>query len=612
MLDGRLHALDPEGNSQAFEASHEQVRQLQVSPDGRSLSFVDGGPYTWRQFQFHPGGGLWIRSADLAAADAAEVVSTSHDVQFVESYHWSSDADTIAFVLADLQGVPERHLNYHLGGEDRVRTVRRAFPGEETTRRRIGTADVESGEVRYLERSDELRPIWGYGLSGDGTRLFVNDSDFLIKEHVIDVYELDSGARQTHYRHADPANVIPGWEVAWAPGDEGLIVLTDRDGYYQLYRLAAAGDELSPITAGEWEIESFAVDGGNDRIYFVANEAHPAERQVYRVPLAGGAVERVSRQTGTHRPVFAPGFGRAAVRFSSDLEPPELYLDDLNDDRAAQRVTHSQPDRFDDYEWAQVSYPEFDSLADGMPLLGRLLLPPDFDASRRYPLIVGSVYANTVRNTWGGGSGTPTWGLDQHFVSRGYIVLAVDVRGSWGYGKAFSQGLLGDYGGIDTDDIESGVRHLIAQGFVDPDRIGLWGWSYGGLMTLHSLAKKQDLYAVGVADAPATNVWHAFPEQMWVMGERSGDDYPARYERISALYHTDAIQAPLMILHGTADSVVMYSDSIAVLEKLIAREFPFEFVPMPGTGHVWADGDLARLRFGYRKIADFLDRHLQP
>jgi dipeptidyl-peptidase-4 len=239
-------------------------------------------------------------------------------------------------------------------------------------------------------------------------------------------------------------------------------------------------------------------------------------------------------------------------------------------------------------------------------------LPKDFDPSQQYPLVVGSVYANTVRNTWGGGSALPIWGLDQHLVSRGYIVLSVDVRGSWGHGRDFSQGLLGDYGGIDTDDLASGVRYMIDQGFVDPDRVGIWGWSYGGLMTLMSLASKPELYAVGVADAPATNVWHAFPEQMWVMGERKGPDYPERYERLSALYSADKIKDPVMILHGTADAVVMYADSVAFIEKLMAREAMYEFVPIPGTTHVWAEGDLARQRFGYKKIVEFLDRHLQP
>jgi len=612
VLNGGLHAVDRDGKSQAFEYNNQLVTQLGLSPDGRMLSFVNGGPTDNRYFEFRPGGGLWLRDSNPDGVAAKEVVVTENDAQYVESYAWSADSRTIAFVMADRSAMTLRDIHYQLQGQSKVLSVRRAYPGEETTNRRIGIVDVESQEVRWLLRSDTLRPIWSYGLSSDGTQLFVNESDFLIKEHVVDIYNTASGARESFYRRADPSNTIPAWQVAWAPNDDGLILLTDIDGYYQLYHQRKAGGKPQPVTRGEWEIADFSVDAKGKSIYFVSNEAHLAEQQIYRVPLSGGKPQRLSRLAGTHAPVYAPDYSAAAVRFSSDTAPAELYMNFLNGDGGEQRITHSPIAAFDDYAWARVSYPTFKSHIDGTDLTGRLLVPTDFDSSQRYPLVVGTVYANTVRNTWGGGSAIPIWGLDQHLVSQGYVVLSVDVRGSWGHGTKFSQGLLGDYGGIDTDDIESGVRHLLEQGFVDPERIGIWGWSYGGLMTLMSLAKKPDLYAVGIADAPATNVWHAFPEQMWVMGERKGPDYPARYERLSALYQTDLIEDPVMILHGTADAVVMYADSIAFIEKLISREALYEFVPMPGTSHVWAEGDLARQRFGYKKMVDFLNRHLKP
>jgi dipeptidyl-peptidase-4 len=143
-------------------------------------------------------------------------------------------------------------------------------------------------------------------------------------------------------------------------------------------------------------------------------------------------------------------------------------------------------------------------------------------------------------------------GLDQFLVSNGYIVLNVNVRGSWGHGRSFRNGLH-EYGTIDIDDIESGVRYLVARGYADPARVGIWGLSYGGLMTTMSLFKKPDLYAAGVAAAPATNVWHAYPEQMRVMGKPAGDDYPARYERQSSVFHAAGLEDPLMIIHGTKD-----------------------------------------------------------
>jgi dipeptidyl-peptidase-4 len=193
-----------------------------------------------------------------------------------------------------------------------------------------------------------------------------------------------------------------------------------------------------------------------------------------------------------------------------------------------------------------------------------------------------------VHNQWGGRRAHPTWGLDQYFVSQGYIVLTVNIRGSWGQGRAHNQTQYEGYGETDINDLESGVRYLIGQGYVDPKRVGIWGSSYGGLMTIMSLSKKPGLYAAGIAGAPATNVWHAYPSQMWIMGPPDGPDMPKRYEAQSALYQAKGIQDPLMIIHGTRDSVVLYSDTMALAEGMIQRGQPFELVTLPGANHAWA------------------------
>ncbi|WP_150531625.1 alpha/beta hydrolase family protein, partial [Staphylococcus aureus] len=153
---------------------------------------------------------------------------------------------------------------------------------------------------------------------------------------------------------------------------------------------------------------------------------------------------------------------------------------------------------------ARTSYVQFPSHVDGMNLLGRVSVPADFDPAKKYPVIVGSVYSDAVRNQWGGRRAHPTWGLDQYLVAQGHIVLTVNIRGSWGQGREHNQTQYESYGETDINDLESGVRYLIAQGHADPKRIGIWGSSYGGLMTVMSLSKKPGLYAAGIAGAPAT------------------------------------------------------------------------------------------------------------
>jgi dipeptidyl-peptidase-4 len=610
-ISGKLFTVDMKGQSTPLELDKSDVRQLRVSPDGRSLSFVTGGPESFYLHEVSGRPALWVRSTDAASRQPTrQVVSGPNSRSFIDSHEWSANSSKIAFVLGDNSTVAQRDVYYHHKGEPQVYRVNRSFPGEPTTRKRIGIADPGAAGVKWLKLEEEQYPIWNYGLSSDGSRLFVNTSTHVVKRHTIYVFDTASLERETFYDFDDPTNVSPGWQVEWAPGDQGLIILTDRDGYYHLHHQPTAGAPLQQLTRGQWEIESFEVDAKQGQIYFVANESRLSERQLYRVPFDGGRYERLTRRAGTHSAVYSPDYRYVADDFSSDDTPPDLYVKNLRAEQAEQQVTHSPRDDFASYQWGVTSYLEFPSHRDGTTLLGRLTVPVDFDRNKKYPLIVGSVYANTVRNQWGRGV-TPAWGLDHTLAGKGYVVLKVNVRGSWGQGRKFSSGLIRDYGGIDTDDIESGVRHIVAQGYVEPERVAIWGSSYGGLMTLMSLFKKPGLYAAGVAGAPATNVAHAYPSQMWVMGEPKGDDFPERYERQSALYQTKGLADPLMIIHGTRDVVVLYSDTIALTERLIAQDKKFELVTLPGGNHSWATDSPEQTRFAYQKMLDFFDEHLK-
>ncbi|MEX2123443.1 MAG: prolyl oligopeptidase family serine peptidase [Woeseia sp.] len=604
LFEGDLYAVDLDGNSKALEARENAIEQLSVSPDGKYLSFVTDGD-------------LWVSNAGEAKENARRLLKSGSKKIFVESYKWSTNGKSIAMVMADNTAVPDLDIHYFAQGNPQLLSVTRPFPGDETTKRRIGLLKVSDTGQTWLNRRDEKRPIWGYDWSPDSQSVFVDSSDFLAKNRTIFVYDATTAEQETFYSSHDPNRTYPGWAAAWAPDGNGLIVLSDDEGYYHLYHVPEAGSTPVPLTSGTWEVASFSVDSKNSQIYFIGNKDHIADRQLYRVELSPKAnIERISTESGTYEPFYSPDFRQVAFRFSNDQTPPDLYHKSLRRSENALRITESQQDDFYSYTWADVRYVEFDSHVDGAPLVGRLYVPKNFDDTRCYPVIVGSVYRDTVRNQWGGSQNAggqaphPTWGLDQLLVSKGYLVFNVDVRSSWGHGKAFRNDL-DEYGGIDVDDIESGVRYLVSRGFADPERVGIWGLSYGGLLTTMSLFKKPGVYAAGIAGAPATNVWHAFPQQMWVMGEPAGDDYPSRYERQSPFFQAEGLEDPLMIVHGTRDNVVLYSDSIALAEKLIANGKTFELVTLPGANHPWASENVEQTRFAFGKIVEFFDRHLK-
>jgi dipeptidyl-peptidase-4 len=399
-----VYAVDLEGHSVLWEASDSDVLLLKVAPGGAHLSFVAGGK-------------LWIRDLNGKANESRRLLTSSDSKVFIESYEWAKDGKRIAFVMADNTSVPELDIHFFAKGREQVLNITRPFPGDRTTRRRVGIVDIVGGDITWLERN-EADPVWGYGWSAAGDALFVDSSDFLAKSREVLVYDTRTAQQQTYFKLHDSNANYPHWAAAWAPDDDGLLILSDHDGYYHLYHARHPASDLVPLTNGKWEVASFRVDSESSLIYFVANKDHVADRQLYRIGLASGDIaEQISPRSGTYEPHYSPNFRHVAFRFSDDHTPPDLYYQRLRDAKSLLRITKSPQKRFYEFQWADVQYVEFNSHVDGTQLAGRLYLPKDFDTARRYPLIVGSVYRDTVRNQWGGSQNAggraphPTWGL---------------------------------------------------------------------------------------------------------------------------------------------------------------------------------------------------------
>ncbi|KFL31190.1 hypothetical protein JP75_09855 [Devosia riboflavina] len=595
VLQGQLYLVSKDGIVSPLAIGTQGVSAIAASIDGTALAFLSGNA-------------LMTVAADVAAQPKTLVVGSKF--VGVESFQWAADG-SLVFVEADDTNTRKIEIPYDSHGEARKDRFVRSFPGDLLTRRRVGRVQSDGGAVSWFDRPDAEDAIWGYGVSPDGNALFISSSDLSIKNHTIFMFDTRSGARSVFYAAHDPVKIRPDWQVAFAPDGKGLIVLTDRDGYNHLHRLPGQGAALQPITSGAWEIAEFSLDASASKIYFIANEAHPAERHIYSVALTGGAVTRLTGPTGIHVPTYAPDFSAFADLFSDDMTPPEYFVQFLDGATEPMQVTHSPLPAFAQRRWADVRYIPYKSHVDGAELMARVTLPPDFQPDGTHPMVVGSVYSDGLLNQWGGRAAHPSWGIDQYLASRGFVVVSPEIRGSFGRGRDWNRAMLNSYGTQDIEDIADCVTTLIGLGYADPKRVGLWGSSYGGLMTLMSLFKKPGFYAAGFAGAPATNVWHAYPEQGWIMGLTGGQDYIERYRAQSALFHSAGLADALTILHGTKDEVVLYADTMALVEKLISQGKSFELVTLPGTGHAWAKQDRTLTRFAYGKLAAFFERHLK-
>ncbi|MFN7531483.1 MAG: S9 family peptidase, partial [Gemmatimonas sp.] len=449
-----------------------------------------------------------------------------------------------------------------------------------------------------------------------GESLLIDKSDVFVKDRRLLVADVATGATRLLVREQEANNVSAEWRAAWAPDGRSVYFTSDRAHDYHVWQVDAAGTAEGgaprAITSGPWAVFGFTVTPRG--LIVVANEGRAEERHLYRVPLRGGAPVRLSTRPGTHTPVVSPNGQLAAVLFSSDTVPPDLFVTDLAVARpgaaSEQRLTTSPRPEFAAYTWPAPRYVTFTSRADGATVHGRLLLPPNYTPSRRWPVVVGSIYSNTVRNQWGGRNAHPLWGFDRVLLEKGYVVFALDVAGSSGHGTAFRRRIRLDYGGIDVEDIHSGVEWLVAQGIADASRVGIWGSSYGGLLTSMSLFTKPGVYRAGIAAAPATNVLHALTGEQRVMD--TPQQRPAEYARASSSTKAAGLKDALMLVHGMRDVVVLYRDSVWLLQYLMQMGRDVELVTLPDAPHGWDLGPRYQTRYAFQRMLDFFDRHLAP
>lgn len=465
----------------------------------------------------------------------------------------------------------------------------------EATDRRIGSIDWSPDSTRLLidQNSEDARDRWIYvlNLAGGGP------------EEVLHEHRKIAGTTTT-------ASAL--WTSEWQTDGRAIVYVSDIDGWHRIRELSLADRSNKALTTGEWSVVSTAFDGGQfsmsprtREIVFISTKKNPYERQVYRIDEKGGAVTQISSLPGTHQPFVSPNGAYIALLRSDDVTPTELYL--VNRDGGPERrITQSPPKEFYAYPWVHPRYVTFRSRTDGVTLHGRLIEPVNLDRSRKYPVIIGPVYSNTVRNQWKGTHAT----LQQYLAMEGqYVGLQVDIRGSVGYGSGFSDRAVRDFAGVTIDDLQSGVEYLKTLPYVDGSRIGLWGWSYGGLLTTMSVFQRPGLYKAAVAGAPATNVWHASTGEVDLAGRPSVDQDVFR--RSSPVTYAKQLQDHLLIIHGMRDDIVLFKDSVLLAEKLMALGKNFDFVFLPSSVHDAMRKDYVAT-FTLRKLVEHFDRYLGP
>jgi len=577
---------------------------LSVSPDGRTAAWVEDGDLWVLPLE----GGKPVRVTKIAVKAIGkgggvydrpdvELGASAWDEEITPT--WSPDSKYLALQYADRRNVHAFPIPDYLTPEATLDRVRRGAPGEVNDLRTVALVDVPARKLRLLELPEPTRwHIVALSFSSRGQLLLDRETDDSI-DRALHLVDPATGALTEIWTDHRPSRIYNRISSAWHPDGKRILLTGDLDDWYRLYLLTPGSRELTPLTSGPHDVLGAAIaPPGAKVIHYLSNDPSPEQCQVWRIPAGGGSPARVSTLPGTDRAFVSPDAGVVAILHSDDVSPTELYL-------GGRRVTHSPPADFDRVRWGRVEYRTFPSTTAGVPLHVRIVTPADMDPKRRYPVLFGPVYSNTVRNQWNSRFG----GLMQLLVEHGYVLVQVDSRGSTGYGRAFREEFLFEWGRSDLDDYQDAVAAMKTLPFVDPGRFGIFGSSYGGLLTIFSLLKHPGLFQAGVAGAPATDPRYYGSDDVAIT--RTPATAPEVFERGRAVKYAAGLQDPLLIIHGMADDVVPFQTSVTFVEALLKAHRKFEFAFTPTATHAWAAREDDAIYF-YGRLVDFFERRIPP
>ncbi len=390
-----------------------------------------------------------------------------------------------------------------------------------------------------------------------------------------------------------PAHPLPEGDILWT---------SESSGFAHLYRSAEDGTCGVPLTWGQWQIEKVYTVAG-PFAWVLGTSEDPCERALYRVRLDGGGWERLS-EPGSHTTANCRADGAWIIRRTETPEAPARF-ELLTGSGEVCRVHHEPDAAWKTYAWPRAEFHTVPG-ADGTPLIGRLYLPRDFDPSRRYPAIVyvyGGPHAQSVRRDWEGAGSLTQW-----LVAQGFLVWKLDNRGAWGYGHAFETPLDRRMGEIELVDQLAGVEYLKRLPSVDPDRLGITGWSYGGYMTQMALMRAPDVFACGAGGAGVTD-WRLYDTAYTERYMGLPSENPDGYRECSAVTHVSGLKSPLLLIHGSDDDNVHLQNTLVYVDALSKANKPYELLIQPGQKH-GIEGFPAR-RYVHQRTSDFFHHHLK-
>jgi dipeptidyl-peptidase-4 len=582
-FDNDLWLVTPGGESTGAKRLTDDADEESLpawSPDGARLAYV----------KKHD---LWVaeaatgRQTRLTKTGADQVLNGSLDWVYGEelagrrgkgSFFWSPDSSAIAYLALDQTRVPTYPIVDYTPTNGKLETQRYPKAGDPNSAPSVHVVDLAGNETAsYTPSPDDVYVAPEMAWTQDGKSV-----SFLL----LDRPQTHLGVWLLPRTGGAPKKLLEESDAAWINAispphflrDGSFVFLSERSGFFHLYRHAADGSLKNAITKGDWMVDGpWAVDEKLGTVWFRASTADPRERQIFVAKLDGSSMVRVTGEPGVHAPVFAPGGAYFVDTFSSVTALQKTVVRSASG--AAAAPVDDRPHPLADYDLGSAELGSFTG-SDGTLFYTRLVKPSNFDPAKKYPVVVyvyGGPHTQLVQN-----AAPPA--LDAYLASKGFLVWTMDNRGSWGRGHAFETPLLRNMGAQELKDQLEGVAELRKRPYVDGARIGITGWSYGGYMTLYAGTHAGATFKCAAAGAPVVD-WTLYDSIYTERYMKAPKDNPEGYTSSSPLLAAKDLGTKLVIFHGTSDDNVHMQNTMRFADELMKARKDFVFVPLPRQAH---------------------------
>ena len=444
----------------------------------------------------------------------------------------------------------------------------------------------------------------------DGSQVAIQMRAIDNKDRWIATVDFAKSKLLSQHRLSDPAWI--NWnfnDFGWSKDGRTLWYLSEESGYSQLYA-KQPGAKARAVTSGKFEVSNPTLSADGAWFYLRSNAEAPYSYDVYRVAVSGGALEQVTHVKGMDGFALSPDGSQLALLQSSSYVPAQLALHAANGGES-RMLTDTRTTDYKAIAWPKLDIVSVPSTHTKEPIYAKLYKPADFDASKRYPAVLFVHGAGYLQNTE---LGYPNYFREQMFhnllTSKGYIVLDMDYRASEGYGRDWRTAIYRQMGHPELEDLIDGVNWLVANHAVDSKRVGLYGGSYGGFMSLMAMFRAPDVFAAGAALRPVTD-WTSYNHEYTSNILNTPQDDPIAYRRSSPIEFADGLKGGLLIAHGMIDDNVLFQDSVRLYQRLIElRKDDFELSAYPLERHGFVHSD--SWYDEYRRILKLFETHLKP